>query len=137
MPRRPSVTLTDAELRLMQVLWDRERATVGDVVQALENTARLAYNTVLTTLRILEQKGYVTHAKEGRAFVYSPLVKRHEARRQAVRHMLGRLFENSPKLLLLNILNETDVDPRLAARLTDLLHAEGEAEEADAGKDPK
>jgi predicted transcriptional regulator len=117
----------------MQVLWERERATVGDVVQALEDTARLAYNTVLTTLRILEQKGYVTHDKEGRAFVYSPLVKRHEARRQAVRHLLGRLFEDSPKLLLLNVLNETDVEPGLVARLKHLIEDEGR----DDGKDEK
>lgn len=131
MPRRPSVTLTDAELRLMQVLWERERATVGDVVTALEDTARLAYNTVLTTLRILEQKGYVSHDKEGRAFVYTPLIKRHEARRQAVHHLLGRLFENSPKLLLLNVLNETDVNPRLVARLRHLIEAEGAEDEKD------
>ena len=124
MPRRPSATLTDAELRLMNVLWTKGRATVGEVAEALRGAPRLAYNTVLTTLRILEQKGYVAHDKEGRAFVYVPLLDQRDARRQAIRHLLGRFFDNSPQALLLNVLSEADVDPRTVQQLKALLATE-------------
>jgi len=66
--RKKSRTLTEAELRLMEVLWEKGRATVGDVTNSL-GSPPIAYNTVLTTMRILEQKGFVRHEEEGRAFV--------------------------------------------------------------------
>ncbi len=110
MPRKRSKTLTEAELRLMDVLWDKGAATVGDVVEALPKTSSLAYSTVLTTLRILEQKGYVRHSKEGRAFVYHPLIDRGEARRNVLRYVLDRFFDNSPELLVLNVLKEEKID---------------------------
>ena len=118
----------------MNVLWTKGRATVGEVAEALRGAPRLAYNTVLTTLRILEQKGYVAHDKEGRAFVYVPVIGQRDARRQAIRHLLGRLFDNSPKLLLLNVLSETDVDPRTVQRLKSLLAHERDAQ--DESQDP-
>lgn len=114
MARKRSPTLTDAELRLMKVLWDDGPATVGEVLDALPSRVNLAYSTVRTTLRILEQKGYVRHEKRGRAFVYHPLLDRSEARRSAVRYVVSRFFNNSPELLLLNVLeNETLDDPEL------------------------
>ena len=105
------MTLTDGELRLMRVLWRRERATVADVLAEL-TTPQPAYNTVLTMLRILEQKGYVTHEKDGRAFVFVARVGEQDARRSALGHLLGRLFEGSPSLLLLNLLEHEPVDAR-------------------------
>ena len=86
MSRKPSPNLTEAELRLMEILWKKGRATVGEVVEAAEAAGRgpdLAYTTVLTVLRILEKKGYLRHEKEGRAFVYEPVVNRAEARAKA------------------------------------------------------
>lgn len=121
MPRRKSPTLTEAELRLMQVLWEREEATVGEVAESLPDSARLAYSSVLTTLRILEQKGYVTHRKEGRAFVYRPLVERNDARRSAVRYVLSRFFDNSPEQLVLSVLENEDLSPEELARLRKLV----------------
>ncbi|MCZ2073898.1 MAG: BlaI/MecI/CopY family transcriptional regulator [Bryobacterales bacterium] len=103
--------LTDAELRLMEVLWDRGPSTVGEVTEALPKGVELAYSSVLTTLRILEQKGYARHEKRGRAFVYAPLIRRRDAQTSAVRHLLGRFFEDSPELLVLNVLE----DERLSA----------------------
>ena|SRR5207245_2027022 len=89
MARKKSPGLTDAELRLMEVLWRKGSATVSDVVESLPKNVPLAYSTVLTTLRILENKGYVRHNKEGRAFVYLPVVGREQARENAVTHLCG------------------------------------------------
>ena len=116
MARKRSPHLTEAELRLMDVLWDRGAATVSDVADALPKDLGLAYNTVLTTLRILEEKGYVAHTKpeEARAFVYEPVVGRDEASRSAVRYLVSRFFRDSPELLVLNLLeNEELGEPEL------------------------
>jgi predicted transcriptional regulator len=111
MPRTRSANLTEAELRLMDVIWDKGSATVADVAEALPKDLGLAYNTVLTTMRILEDKGYLTHTKsnEGRAFVYSAVVGREQASRNAVRHLISRFFQNSPELLVLNVLKDEEL----------------------------
>lgn len=116
MSRKQSPTLTDGELRLMDVLWSRGRATVAQIVEALSRE-RLAYNTVLTLMRILEQKGYVRHEKEGRAFVYVPVVDRTRARSRAVQHLLRRFFDGSPELLMVNMLEHDQVDVSELERL--------------------
>lgn len=117
MARKKSPNLTDAELRLMEVLWEKGTATVGEVVEGLPKNVLLAYSTVLTTLRILESKGYIRHIKNGRAFVYRPLVGRDQAREKAVTHLLRRFFENSPEQLMLNLIEANRIDPRELARL--------------------
>ena len=96
MPRKRSVVLTDHELRLMEVLWTFEKSTVADVT-ARVGLPPLAYNTVLTTLRTLEQKGYVDHDMDGRAFVYRPVIVREEAAYSALRHVLHRFFGVHPE----------------------------------------
>jgi predicted transcriptional regulator len=106
-PPKPSATLTEAELRLMEVLWQRGPSTVQQVLDGLPGDKVLAYNSVLTTIRILEKKGYLAHAKDGRAFIYAPLVERSEATRSEVRHLVQRLFQNSHELLVLNILEDS------------------------------
>src|SRR5579863_2655237 len=88
MPPRKSITLTEAELRLMKLLWERGESAVNDLVAAMPEGETLAYNSVLTTIRILEQKGYVEHRQEGRAFIYRPIIAEHEASRSEVRNML-------------------------------------------------
>jgi predicted transcriptional regulator len=117
MPPKRSNTLTEAELRLMKLLWLRGESAVADLVQALPDDTPLAYTTVLTTVRILEKKGYVTHRQEGRAFLYSPCVAEHEARRSEVRHVLQRFFGNSRERLLLSLLGDADVTPEELERL--------------------
>ena len=99
------------------VLWRKGSATVSDVVESLPKSVPLAYSTVLTTLRILENKGYVRHNKEGRAFVYLPVVGREQARENAVTHLVRRFFENSPELLMLNLLEQKKVAPEELRRL--------------------
>lgn len=117
MARKKSPTLTEAELRLMTVLWERGKATVGEVVEALQAEPPLAYSTVLTTMRILEQKGYVRHTKAGRAFTYEPTVDRQQASRSALHHLISRFFDNSPELLVLNVLKHEDIDANTLERL--------------------
>ena len=103
MARARSKTLTEAELRLMEVLWIRGTATVAEVVSALPPPP-IAYNSVLTTMRILEQKGFVAHEEAGRAFVYHPLVARDAAAQTAVGHLVSRFFENSSGSLALRLI---------------------------------
>ena len=117
MARGKSRNLTDAELRLMEVIWEKGKATVGEVVEALPKGVPLAYSTVLTTLRILENKGYLRHTKDGRSFVYRPLVKREQARENALSHLLRRFFEGSPELLMLNLMEGGKIDEQELARL--------------------
>ena len=121
MARKRSLTLTDAESRVMSVLWQRQTATVGDVVAALAQERAVTYSTVQTILRILETKGYVTHDKVARAFVYEPVVDERQARRRALRHLVSRLFEGSPSLLVLNILEDEDIDPAERVQLKKLI----------------
>lgn len=120
MARRPSTTLTEAEQRLMEVVWRKGQATVADVVEALPEPSRPAYNTVMTTLRILEKKGYLQHTKSGRAFVYSPRVDRALARRRALRDLLRRFFDGSSEKLALNLMDE-ELDDAELRRLRDEL----------------
>jgi predicted transcriptional regulator len=120
-PPSKSVTLTEAELRLMDVLWQQGPSTVQQVMNALPKKAQLAYNSVLTTIRILEKKGYLRHVKDGRAHVYRPLVARAEASRSEIRHLAHRFFENSHEMLVLNILEDRGVDAEELKRLRQLL----------------
>jgi predicted transcriptional regulator len=120
-PRQQSATLTEAELRIMDVLWLKGACTVQQVLDCLPAKPMLAYNSVLTTIRILEKKGYVKHVKEGRAHVYAPVVERQEATRSEIRHLIGRFFGDSHEELVLNILEDRGVDAEELARLRQML----------------
>jgi predicted transcriptional regulator len=121
--RSKSATLTEAELRIMNVLWERRSATVHEVLDALPAKPALAYNSVLTIIRILEKKGYVKHVKEEdrRAHVYLPQIDRTDATRFEVRHLVSRFFGNSHEQLVLNALEETSIDAEELDRLRRLL----------------
>jgi predicted transcriptional regulator len=121
MPRSRSPALTDAEARVMTVMWQRNTATVADVVAALKKKRPVSYSTVQTILRILETKGYVSHEKVARAFVYRPRVDERQARRRALRHLVGRLFNGSPSLLVLNVLEDNQIDGEELMRLKKLI----------------
>ena len=121
MARNRSATLTEAELRIMNVLWEKGSATVHEVLQSLPSKPSLAYNSVLTTIRILETKGYVKHVKDKRAHVYMPRVDRKDATRFEVKHLVSRFFGNSHEQLVLNILEESSIDAEELARVRQLL----------------
>jgi predicted transcriptional regulator len=120
-PPKQSPTLTEAELRLMEVLWQTGPATVHQVLEALAEKFPLAYNSVLTTIRILERKGYVQHVKEGRAHVYAPLVGKKEATRFEIKNLVGRFFKDSHELLVLNLLEDKSINADELKRLSQLL----------------
>ena len=115
MPPKRSITLTEAELRLMRVLWQRGESAVADMVAALASP--LAYTSVLTTIRVLEKKGYVTHRQEGRAFLYIACIAQDEASRSEVSHLVHRFFGNSRESLLLSLLGDSAVTPEELQRI--------------------
>ena len=121
MPPRQSGTLTEAELRIMNVLWVKGSGTVQQVLDSITETPTLAYNSVLTTIRVLERKGYLEHLKDGRAHVYTPLVGRTEATRSEIRHLVSRFFRNSHEQLVLNLLEDQGIGQEEIRRLREML----------------
>jgi predicted transcriptional regulator len=117
MPPKRSITLTEAELRLMRVLWERGESAVAEMVSVVAESSPLAYTSVLTTIRVLEKKGYVSHRQEGRAFLYSPCIAEDEAGRSEVRHVLQRFFGNSRESLLLSLLGDGEISAEELQRL--------------------
>ena len=109
MPPKPSETLTEAELRIMNVLWERGPGTVQQILDALLDRPSLAYNSVLTTIRVLEKKGYVRHSKDGRAHVYAAVIQHQEASQSEIRHLVSRFFRNSHEELVLNLLQDRGI----------------------------
>lgn len=107
----------------MNALWQKGAGTVQQVLDWLPQEPALAYNSVLTTIRILEKKGYVGHLKDGRAHVYQPLVDRQEASRSEIRHLVGRFFRNSHEALLLNILRDEEINEAEIKRLREMLRS--------------
>ena len=105
----------------MNVLWEKGSATVHEVLHGLTAEPALAYNTVLTMIRILEKKGYVQHLKDKRAHVYMPKIDRKDATRFEVKHLVSRFFGDSDELLVLNILEEKSIDAEELARVRQLL----------------
>jgi len=120
MARRPTPTLTEAEYRLMDILWDLGSGTVADVHARLASRP-LAYTTVLSTLTILERKGYVRHSVRGKANVYEPRIARDAARRSVVENVLTTFFEGSPRALMLNLLESERLSAEEEQRLRSLL----------------
>lgn len=121
MPPRQSATLTQAELRIMDVLWQRGSGTIQEILESLPAKPLLAYNSILTTVRILEKKGYLKHVKDGRAHVYAPLVARAEATRSEIGHLVSRFFKDSHEQLVLNILEDRGLDQAELAQLKQML----------------
>ena len=121
MPPRQSGTLTEAELRIMNVLWLKGSGTVQQVLDSIAEKPVLAYNSVLTTIRVLERKGYLKHLKDGRAHVYTPVVGQQEATRSEIRHLVSRFFRNSEEQLVLNLLEDQGLEAEEIGRLRQML----------------
>ena len=121
MPRKKLNTLTNAEHRIMEVIWARGSATVAEVVEALNG--KDAYTTILTLMRILKAKGFLASRQEGRAFVFVPKVDRRTAARKAVQQLLTKFFAGSASELVLSFLREEEITPEeldlIKRRITD------------------
>jgi len=126
-----TVAFTDRELDVMAVLWEHGPSTVAEVRDALDDA--LAYTTVLTVLRTLEEKGHVGHEEVGRAYRYHALVARETAGRSALRHMVGKLFGGSPELLLTQLVSERGLPPDSLRRMRELL----DERLAERGREPE
>ena len=114
-----SLRLSDRELDVMAVLWSRGSGTVAEVREALPDP--LAYTTVLTVLRTLEEKGFVGHEEEGKAHRYAPLVARERAGRSALTRMVDKLFDGSPELLLTQLVSDRRLSPQEIKKLRKIL----------------
>lgn len=113
------IVLFDRELDVMNVLWEMGSATVAEVRERLADD--LAYTTVLTVLRTLEEKGYVTHEEEGRAHRYLPCLERQQAGESAVRRLTRKLFKDSPELLLNHLVSDRRLSEEDMRRMRALL----------------
>jgi predicted transcriptional regulator len=113
------IYLTDREADVMQVLWDHGPSVVNEVKQHLADD--LAYTTVLTILRTLEQKGYVKHEEEGRVHRYFAAVKEDAARKSALQHLTGKLFKGSAELLFTHLVSDRKLSKDQIQRMRDVL----------------
>jgi len=138
MARPKSDVLTDAEQRVMRVIWSKGEASVRDVTDALADTYPVAYNTVLTLLRILTDKGYVSPRQEGRAFVYTALVSRNDARSQALKKLVSQFFEGSPTALAQHLFRSDDLSPaELEALKQELDLQDAQTSDAEPARTPR
>ena len=110
MARKKSEQLTDGEQAIMNILWDKGECSVKEIADTLSLDKPTAYTTVQTMCKIIAEKGYAKYRKEGRAFVYSPLITQKDARQGALSSLLNRFFGNSPELLAQHLMQETDID---------------------------
>ncbi|MDB6037121.1 MAG: transcriptional repressor, CopY family [Verrucomicrobiales bacterium] len=129
MARKKSGTLTDAEHRIMEVVWDKGTATVAEVAEALAGKDGTAYTTILTMMRILQVKGYLSCRKQGRAHLYAPKVDRDTAARKAVRQLLAKFFAGSPGELVLSFLREEELTPKVLDELKKKILESGDTKE--------
>jgi predicted transcriptional regulator len=114
------ISFTDRELDVMAVLWRKGSGTVAEVRDALSTD--FAYTTVLTVLRTLEEKGFVSHTAEGKAHRYTPLVAKEDAGQSALSRLLDTIFAGSHELLLTQLVSDRDVDAKKLRQLRDLLN---------------
>jgi len=121
MARKKGKLLTNLELKLMNIVWEKGKATVREVKNALPRRKPLAYSTVLTVMRILERKGFVRHDTADRTYVYYPIVTREEVIRCTLRDLTNRLFDGSAELLMLNILDKEKLSLEELKRLKTLI----------------
>lgn len=131
MPRKPSPVPTDVELELLKLVWKLGEATVRDILGALPPERALAYTTVMSMMRILEEKGYLTHRVRDRAYVYRAQVSEDEVAQGMVRHLVNRMFEGSPELLMVTLLQAADLTEQqledLRQKVAEAKQDEGEA----------
>ena len=117
--------LTEVELELMNILWKLGEASVADLIEELPHDRKLAYTSVSTIIRILEQKEILNSRKEGRGHIYSPLVLKSDYESKALKHVVDKVFEGTPLLLVKKLLNSTKLSESEIKELKDLIKNNG------------
>lgn len=110
MARPKSPIPTKAEREILEILWTKEHASAREVTEALSKIKAVAFTTVQTMLKILDDKGFITHRSEGRTFIYRPAISRSQVRNSALRQLLGQFFNGSPQALAQHLIEEHRVD---------------------------
>jgi BlaI family transcriptional regulator, penicillinase repressor len=110
--RSKSTTLTGQELEIMKIVWQRESVTVRDVYEAILEQRKVAYTTVMTMMKILEQKGYLRKKQADRAHVYTPAQPQRKVIGAMVRDFVNRVFNGSAEPLLVHLVEEHDLSPQ-------------------------
>jgi predicted transcriptional regulator len=124
--RPPHATLTPHELAIMKVVWRKDEATVRDVYEALRESRPVAYTTVMTMMRILQEKGYLTRVERERAHLYQPTRPRQQVIGAMLREFVDRVFDGASDALLLHLAKDNKLTPKQKRLLTKLLDEEGE-----------
>ena len=127
-------TLTDHELELMQIVWRRGQATVRDIYEELLNHRKVAYTTVMTTMKTLEQKGFLKISQQNRAFLYRPSQSKHEVVKKMVNDFLDRVFSGSARPLVAHLLEERHVSQSDISEITRLIAEDHREQKATARK---
>ncbi len=120
--------LTEVELELMTILWKLEEASVAEVIDELPSDRKLAYTSVSTIIRILEQKEILGSRKEGRGHIYFPQIKKSDYESKAVKHVVDKVFEGTPLLLVKQLLSSTKLSEKEIQELKDLIKNNGSKE---------
>ncbi len=119
--RPPSKTLTDQELEIMKIIWERQNATVRDVYEALLERRKVAYTTVMTMMKILENKGYLIRKQVDRAYVYRPAQPKSRVIGAMVRDFVNRVFNGSAEPLLVHLIEDRQLTPEEMAEIRRLI----------------
>ena len=121
-----SIILTRQELQIMKEVWKLGSATVNDVCKAISQRKPTAYTTILTLMGILEEKGALAHSRPGRAYVYRPLLSRHQATKNQIDDVLARFFESDPQKLVEYVVESEIMGPEQMENVRRLLNARRE-----------
>lgn len=122
MARKKTPTLTDGEMKIMRIVWQLGEATVGDVFKMQDKKQKLAYNTILTMMKIMERKGYISHKKKGRAHLFKPSISARQARIKAIKHMVDSFFNGSPELLVQSLVESDNISLDEIERIKEMIN---------------
>ena len=117
--------LTEVELELMTIIWKLKEASVAEVIEELPEGRKLAYTSVSTIIRILEQKGIVRSRKEGRGHLYFPNIKKEDYESKAVKHVVEKVFNGTPLLLVKQLLSDSNLSEQEINEIKELIKNNG------------
>lgn len=121
MARPTSPQLTEHELSIMKILWTQSPLSIAELLERLVRTPKPAYTSLLTVVRILEQKGHIAHAKESKAHLYYPILGKSAYQRRELQRLVKGLFDGDAFALAVNVIKSEPMDEAEIAELKQLL----------------